>query len=141
MRPRKRCKEGSTAMNDTTLPLRNRTEAGRALGTALRAYGGRNDVLVLGLPRGGVPVACEVAEALGAQVDLIIVRKLGTPGQEELAMGAIASGGVRVLNDDVVDYLRIPDEIIDDVTAREAKELERREQSYRGDLAAQIGRA
>src|SRR5574341_2677818 len=120
-------------MNDTTLPLRNRTEAGRALGTALRAYGGRNDVLVLGLPRGGVPVACEVAEALGAQVDLIIVRKLGTPGQEELAMGAIASGGVRVLNPDIVSIIRISPEVIEAVAKKERHELERRERAYRGD--------
>lgn len=119
-------------MNDTTLPLRNRTEAGRALGTALRAYGGRNDVLVLGLPRGGVPVACEVAEALGAQVDLIIVRKLGTPGQEELAMGAIASGGVRVLNRDVIESLSIPERVIEEVERRERAEIERREHAYRG---------
>lgn len=119
-------------MNETTLPLRNRTEAGRALGTALGAYRGRNDVLVLGLPRGGVPVACEVAEALGAQVDLIIVRKLGTPGQEELAMGAIASGGVRVLNRNVIEPLRIPERVIEEVERRERAEIERREHAYRG---------
>jgi len=119
-------------MNETTLPLRNRTEAGRALGAALRAYRGRDDVLVLALPRGGVPVACEVAEALGAQVDLIIVRKLGTPGQEELAMGAIASGGVRVLNRDVIEPLRIPERAIEEVESRERAEIERREHAYRG---------
>jgi putative phosphoribosyl transferase len=119
-------------MNETTLPLRNRTEAGRALGTALGAYRGRNDVLVLALPRGGVPVACEVADALDAQVDLIIVRKLGTPGQEELAMGAIASGGVRVLNRDVIEPLRIPERVIEEVERRERAEIERREHAYRG---------
>ena len=119
-------------MNETALPLRNRTEAGRALGTALGAYRGRNDVLVLALPRGGVPVACEVADALGAQVDLIIVRKLGTPGQEELAMGAIASGGVRVLNRDVIEPLRIPERVIAEVERRERAEIERREHAYRG---------
>lgn len=119
-------------MNDTTLPLRNRTEAGRALGTALGAYRGRDDVLVLALPRGGVPVACEVADALGADVDLMIVRKLGTPGQEELAMGAIASGGVRVLNRDVIEPLQIPERAIAEVERRERVEIERREHAYRG---------
>jgi putative phosphoribosyl transferase len=119
-------------MNETTLPLRNRTEAGRALGTALGAYRGRNDVLVLALPRGGVPVACEVADALDAQVDLIIVRKLGTPGQEELAMGAIASGGVRILNRDVIEPLRIPERVIAEVERSERAEIERRERAYRG---------
>ena len=83
-------------------PFTNRREAGRALVTELRAYAGRDDVLVLALPRGGVPVAYEIAEALGAPLDLFLVRKLGTPGHEELAMGAIASGGVRGLNDDVI---------------------------------------
>jgi putative phosphoribosyl transferase len=119
-------------MNETRLPLRDRTEAGRALAAALRAYRGRGDVLVLALPRGGVPVACEVAEALGAQVDLIIVRKLGTPGQEELAMGAIASGGVRVLNRDVIEPMRIPERAIEEVERRERAEIERRERAYRG---------
>jgi putative phosphoribosyl transferase len=117
----------------TALPLRNRTEAGRALGAALGAYRARNDVLVLALPRGGVPVACEVAEALGAQVDLVIVRKLGTPGQEELAMGAIASGGVRVLNPDVIGPLQIPERAIEEAERRERRELERREHAYRGE--------
>jgi len=85
------------------------------------------------LPRGGVPVAYEVAKALRAPLDIFLVRKLGVPGHEELAMGAIASGGVRVLNDDVVDYLRIPSEVIDSVAMDELKELERRERAYRGD--------
>lgn len=116
--------------------FQDRRDGGRQLAKKLAKYANRDDVLVLALPRGGVPVAYEVATALDAPLDIFLVRKLGVPGHEELAMGAIASGGVRVLNDDVVDYLRIPDEIIDDVTAREAKELERREQSYRGDLAA-----
>jgi len=119
-------------MNETTLPLRDRVQAGRALGAALRTYRGRHDVLVLALPRGGVPVACEVAEFLGAQVDLMIVRKLGTPGQEELAMGAIASGGVRVLNRDVIEMLRISEHAIGEVERRERREIERREHAYRG---------
>ena len=119
-------------MNGALLPFRDRLQAGRALGTALRAYRGRNDVLVLALPRGGVPVACEVAEFLGSRVDLMIVRKLGTPGQEELAMGAIASGGVRVLNRDVIEPLQIPDHAIDEVERRERREIERREHAYRG---------
>lgn len=120
-------------MNETTLPLRDRTEAGRALAAALRAYRGRNDVLVLALPRGGVPVACEVADAIGAQVDLMIVRKLGTPGQEELAMGAIASGGARILNRDVIEPLQIPERVIAEVERRERAEIERREHAYRGE--------
>ncbi|MBV9493552.1 MAG: phosphoribosyltransferase [Acidobacteria bacterium] len=94
---------------------------------------GRDDVLVLALPRGGVPVAAGVAAALGAPLDVFIVRKLGVPGQEELAMGAIASGGVRVLNDEVLGYVPVPAAAIDRVTAREQKELERREREYRGD--------
>lgn len=119
-------------MKTTLLPLPNRLEAGRALGRALHAYRGRNDVLVLALPRGGVPVACELAEALGAPVDLVIVRKLGTPGQEELAMGAIASGGVRVLNQDVIASLGITEHALSQVEARESREIERREHAYRG---------
>ncbi len=91
------------------------------------------DVLVLALPRGGVPVAYEVARALGAPLDVFVVRKLGVPGHEELAMGAVATGGVRVLNEDVVRGLRIPDPVIDAVTAVEREELERRERLYRGD--------
>ena len=119
-------------MKEAALPLRDRIEAGRALGAALRAYRGRDDVLVLALPRGGVPVACEVADLLGARVDLVIVRKLGTPGQEELAMGAIASGGARVLNRDVIESLGIPDREIEEVERRERREIERREHAYRG---------
>ncbi len=88
---------------------------------------------MLGLPRGGVPVAYEIARALDAPLDVFIVRKLGVPGQEELAMGAIATGGVRALNEDVVDYLGIPDSVIDEVAAREQQELERRMRLYRGE--------
>lgn len=119
-------------MNEAALPLSNRTEAGRALGAALSAYRGRRDLLVLALPRGGVPVACEVADVLGAEVDLLIVRKLGTPGQEELAMGAIASGGVRVLNREVIEPMRIPEHVIAEAERRELREIERREAAYRG---------
>ena len=111
---------------------RNRSEAGKELATKLSTYNDRADVLVLALPRGGVPVAFEVAQALNAPLDVFLVRKLGVPGHEELAMGAIATGGVRVLNDDVVDYLKIPDAVIDSVAAEEAKELKRRELAYRG---------
>lgn len=113
--------------------FRDRVEAGRQLGAELnRRYGLRPDALVLALPRGGVPVGFEVAEALGAELDVFIVRKLGVPGQEELAMGAIASGGVRVLNRDAIRYASIPDRVIDAVAKTEQKELERREKSYRG---------
>ena len=119
-------------MSGARIPFRDRFQAGRALGAALQAYRGRNDVLVLALPRGGVPVACEVADLLGSQVDLIIVRKLGTPGQEELAMGAIASGGVRVMNRDVVEALQIPEHAVGEVERRERMEIERREHAYRG---------
>ena len=111
----------------------DRTEAGRELAAKLAAYAGRPDVLVLGLPRGGVPVAYEVALALDAPLDVFLVRKLGLPGHEELAMGAIASGGVRVLNEDLVRRLRIPDHVIDAVAAEEKEELERRERLYRDD--------
>ena len=109
----------------------NRAEAGRFLAEKLGNYAGRHDVIVLGLPRGGVPVAYEVARALGVPLDVFIVRKLGVPGFEELAVGAIASGGVRVLNKDVVRILPNADEVIESVTAKETAELERREQSYR----------
>ena len=111
--------------------FKNRYEAGRFLAERLSAYANRPDILVLALPRGGVPVAYEVAKALGAPLDVFQVRKLGLPGHEELAMGAIATGGVRVRNPEVVEYLRIPDEVIDEVTARERQELERRERLYR----------
>jgi predicted phosphoribosyltransferase len=114
-------------------PFRNRSEAGRLLAAKLAAYANRPDVLVLALPRGGVPVAFEVAHALNAPLDVFLVRKLGVPGHEELAMGAVATGGVRVLNDQIVGGLRIPDHIIDAVAAQEQQELERRERLYRGD--------
>src|SRR5438094_7329774 len=114
----------------------DRFEAGRLLAGKLTKYAGRADVLVLGLPRGGVPVALEVARALNAPLDVFIVRKLGLPGHEELAMGAIASGGVRVLNEDVVGQLSDPKRIIEEVTAKETRELERREAEYRDGRAA-----
>lgn len=114
------------------LPISDRVEAGRALALALEAYRDRDDVLVLALPRGGVPVAYEVAEWLGAPLDLLLVRKLGAPGQPELAMGAIASGGIRVLNQDVVAALAVSHAAIERVEAKEQRELARREQAYRG---------
>ena len=113
--------------------FRDRTDAGQKLAARLAKYAHRSDVLVLALPRGGVPVAYEVAEQLGAPLDVFLVRKLGVPGYEELAMGAIASGGVRVVNDDVVRQLAIPGEVIDAVAAEERRELERRERAYRND--------
>ena len=113
--------------------FQDRAEAGRKLAERLAHYSNRSDVLILALPRGGVPVAFEVAEALKAPLDVLVVRKLGTPGQEELAMGAIASGGVRVLHDEVVRTLGISAREIEAVTAKAQKELERREQTYRGD--------
>jgi erythromycin esterase-like protein/predicted phosphoribosyltransferase len=111
--------------------FRDRQDAGRVLAEKLAAYANRSDVLVLALPRGGVPVAYEVARALGAPLDVFVVRKLGVPGYEELAMGAVATGGVRVLNDQLIKRLGIPDHVIDAVTARERQELARRERLYR----------
>ncbi|HEX8201614.1 MAG TPA: phosphoribosyltransferase [Isosphaeraceae bacterium] len=116
--------------------FRDRREAGRVLAEGLAEYAGRPDVLVLALPRGGVPVGFEVARALGAPLDAFLVRKLGVPGHEELALGAIASGGVRLLNDDVVRRLQIPPEVIDAVAAAQGEELERRQRAYRGDRPA-----
>lgn len=113
--------------------FRDRVDAGRRLAADLEEYAGRDDVLVLALPRGGVPVAFEVARALDAPLDLFLVRKLGVPGHEELAMGAIASGGVRVLNAHVVEMLRIPDAAIAAAAAQEEVELRRRDAAYRGD--------
>ncbi|WP_414753984.1 phosphoribosyltransferase [Anabaena sp. CCY 9910] len=110
----------------------NRTEAGKLLAARLTEYANRPDVLVLGLPRGGVPVAFEVARILDAPLDVCLVRKLGVPGHKELAMGAIATGGVRVLNENAVDWLRIPQATIDEVAAIEMRELERRNIAYRG---------
>ena len=120
------------AVTDPPIPFRDRAEAGRRLARKLAAYAGKPDVIVLALPRGGVPVGYEVARAISAPLDVFVVRKLGVPGHEELAMGAIASGNVRVLNDDVVRALRIPRDVIDRVAAEELIELERREQLYRG---------
>lgn len=118
------------------IPFANRRQAGEKLAAKLTKYGDRSDVLVLGLPRGGVPVAYEVAHALHAPLDVFLVRKLGVPGDEELAMGAIASGGVRVLNEDITSRINLPDSVIDEVANREQKELERRERLYRGDQGA-----
>jgi len=114
------------------MKFQNRSEAGQMLATKLAAYARRSDVIVLALPRGGVPVAFEVAHALRAPLDVFIVRKLGVPGHDELAMGAIATGGVRVLNEDVVGALGLSAKVIDAVAAREERELERRERIYRG---------
>ena len=111
----------------------DRKQAGRELAARLAAYANRPDLLVLALPRGGVPVAYEVAEALGAPLDVFLVRKLGVPGYEELGMGAIASGGVRVLNEHIVRSVGASGEAIEAVTARERRELERREAAYRDD--------
>lgn len=116
-------------------PFRDRLEAGELLAKGLADYCDRDDVVVLGLPRGGVPVASAVARALAAPFDVFVVRKLGVPGHEELAMGAIASGGVRVVNDDVVSALGIPATVIDSVARSEQVELDRREQLYRGNRA------
>ena len=116
--------------------FKDRRDAGRKLAQELSAYTGRSDVIVLALPRGGVPVAYEVARALSVPLDIFIVRKLGLPGHEELAIGAIASGDVRVLNDDIVHALKIPQGMIETVTRQELQELERRERAYRGDRPA-----
>lgn len=117
-----------------TTQFRDRTEAGQFLATKLESYSNRPDVLVLALPRGGVPVGAEVARRLNVPLDVFVVRKLGLPGHPELAMGAIATGGVRVLNGDVIDSLRIPESVIDAVAAQEQQELERRARAYRDDL-------
>src|SRR5215211_2953523 len=110
--------------------FQNRRDAGRILAQELLHYANRSDVIILALPRGGVPVAYEVALALNAPLDVFIVRKLGLPGQEELAIGAIASGGIRVLNDEIIHLLKIPEEVIERVARREQQELERRERLY-----------
>src|SRR5918994_718883 len=120
--------------------FRDRAEAGRTLARKLRANTGRDDVVVLGLPRGGVPVAFEVAQALDVPLEIFLVRKLGVPGHEELAMGAIASGGVRVVSGDVVRQLQLPPDAIEAVAAAEQRELERRGQAYRGDAPSPGGR-
>ncbi|MFW6032882.1 MAG: phosphoribosyltransferase, partial [Phycisphaeraceae bacterium] len=115
------------------LPYANRTEAGRVLADALGDLQSAPDTLVLALPRGGVPVAWEVAHCLELPLDLMIVRKLGVPGQPELAMGAIASGGARVLNEEVIRRLGIADQAIETVAEHEQRELQRRAEAYRGD--------
>lgn len=113
--------------------FRDRSNAGRYLGALLSRYTGRNDVVVLALPRGGVPVGFEVARVLEVPLDVFVVRKLGVPGHEELAFGAIASGGTRILNPDVIRYLGLTSDVIDTVSERERGELERRERLYRGE--------
>jgi putative phosphoribosyl transferase len=118
--------------------FRDRTEAGQVLAQKLQSYKDRSDVLVLGLPRGGVPVAYEVARELRAPMDVFIVRKLGVPGHEELAMGAIATGGIRILHNAVIREMGISAEVIELVTSTQLKELERREQLYRGDRAGPL---
>lgn len=115
-----------------TTRFRDRREAGEILAWKLQAYADRPDVVVLGLPRGGVPVAYEVARSLHVPLDVFVVRKLGLPNHEEFAMGAIASGGTRVLNRDKVRQFGIPSQDVDAVTAIEQRELERRERAYRG---------
>jgi putative phosphoribosyl transferase len=116
--------------------FQDRTDAGRQLAENLLSYDGRDDVIVLALPRGGVPVAFEVAQRLGVPLDVFVVRKLGVPGHEELAMGAIASGDVRVLNEDVLYVLPDAQSIVEMVTAIEREELKRRERDYRSDRPA-----
>jgi predicted phosphoribosyltransferase len=123
---------------DDLRPYTDRRQAGRALAERLRPYAGREDATVLALPRGGVPVAYELARALDLALDIFLVRKLGTPGHRELAMGAIASGGIRVLNEEVVQALRIEPGQIARVAAEEEQELQRREALYRGNRAAPV---
>ena len=119
--------------------FRDRTDAGRQLATRLAtAYAARNDVMVLGLPRGGVAVGVEVARELGAAFDVFVVRKLGVPGHPELAMGAIAAGRVRVVSEDLIRELAIPDAVVDQIAERESLELERREHLYRGNRATPV---
>ena len=122
-----------TASGRAALKFADRVEAGRLLAEQLRSYAGRPDALVLALPRGGLPVAFEIATRLHLPLDIFLVRKLGAPGQPELAMGAIATGGARVLNEDVIRYLSVPPEVIEAVAHAEQIELERREQAYRGE--------
>lgn len=115
--------------------FRGRSDAGQRLAARLQGYANRSDVIVLALPRGGVPVGYELARALGAPLDVFLVRKLGFPGQEELAMGAIASGGVRVLNTNLLRRFHVPDYTVEAIARRELGELERRERAYRGSTA------
>ena len=122
------------ARDSTMWPrFRDRREAGERLAEQLRAYGNRPDVIVLALPRGGVPVGFEVAEALRAPLDVFVVRKLGVPGQEELAMGALASGGTRVLDNEIVRLARVTESEIERATAFAAEEMARQERRYRGE--------
>ena len=120
--------------SDISLPYVNRSEAGKLLADALQSYAKQADIIVLALPRGGVPVGFEVAKALNVPLDLMLVRKLGVPGRSELAMGAIASGDARILNQDVIRAYNISAEAIDQVVTDEKKELQRRYQAYRDDL-------
>jgi putative phosphoribosyl transferase len=131
------------ASKNSEMRFRNRSEAGRFLVEKLRCYAGRADVLVLALPRGGVPVGFEIAMALRVPLDVFLVRKLGLPGHEELAMGAIAMGGIRVLNQEVMEEFQISAELIETVAAEEQIELQRREHAYRGDRPSPVikGRA
>lgn len=115
------------------VPIPDRVAAGRTLAGLLEAYRNRNDAIVLALPRGGVPVAWEIARELGLPLDLMLVRKLGMPGHEEYAMGAIASGGVRVINEEALRFSRVDQAALDAVTQREQRELERRDRLYRGE--------
>jgi putative phosphoribosyl transferase len=114
----------------------NRTDAGQQLASKLMAYANRPNLLVLALPRGGIPIGVEVSKALNAPLDIFLVRKLGVPGHEELAMGAIATGGIRIINKNVVEYLDIPLEVIEIVAERESVELQRRELAFRGNRPA-----
>lgn len=118
------------------MPFQDRAEAGRALAERLVQYTDHPNTLVLALPRGGVPVAFEIAETLKLPLDIFVVRKLGLPGHEEFAIGAIASGGARVLNQDLIHRLSIDDKLVEQIVAREQKELERRERTYRGQYPA-----
>ncbi len=124
---------GRVGISSMIKPFADRSAAGRVLAEKLAAYAGRDDAIVLALPRGGVPVAYEVAQALGVPLDVFLVRKLGAPGHEELAMGAIASGDVVVMNDEVLDAMRVSEEDIAAAIDSERQELARRERAYRGD--------
>jgi putative phosphoribosyl transferase len=115
--------------------FRDRIQAGQLLANELSEYANRQNLLILALPRGGVPVGFEVAKALNAPLDIFVVRKLGVPGEEELAMGAIAPGGIRVLDEEVIGLMGISDQVIETVSAREQDELRRRELAYRGHIA------
>jgi putative phosphoribosyl transferase len=128
---RRRLRESAEGTSALSIPFQNRVDAGRQLAARLACYAKEPDVVILALPRGGVPVAFEVARKLNAPLDVFLVRKLGVPGHEELAMGAIASGGLRVLNDEVVRVLGIPPEDVDSVARQEGLELERRDREYR----------